>query len=791
MVQSFDQLSPTQQPAAGGKGGTLARLHQAGYPIPDGFVVLPAAFQDDRLTQGGWTQVQAHLDRLRNGEPGSAFAVRSSALSEDSAQASFAGEFETVLDVRTDDTIRAAIHTVYQSRNSERVRAYSEAQRLDADHEIAVVVQRLVRADISGVLFTADPVSGSFERMTGNYIHGLGEGLVSGEAEPFTFSLSRPKGRYNGPPKLKRFARKLYKLGTRLEKELGGPQDIEWAVAGGKLYLLQSRPITTLQGYNPVTGEWNSSLRGDFLWTNVNAAEARPDVMSPLTWTLGNALREENQPMPGDYPWIGNIAGRNYVNVSMTLSMFRSLGLSPKRMLKRMVDMLGPIPEGMEVPLYPLPASILFSLVPGMRGILKKEKELGHQLPEWLETNHDWCRSAQQRLAEIQTTEQLVAFWEGELKPYYFDCALMVGASFRPYAKLMRKLRPSLIKLVGEADANTLLSNLSDESALLASLGPVVGVDRVARGQMSRQEYMDRYGHRGPHEMELSAPRPYEEPDWLDRRLAEHAGAPIDVDGLLARRRADFHAAWQRFVERYPRKAKSMCRRLEEVPPAARLREEFRSEMVRAYGMLRAFAVRAGELTGLGDDIFFLTYDELFQLLNGVLAVADLEQDVAARKETYQRLCALPAPPSIIRGRFDPYLWAADPNRRNDIYDASAPVPISDSTTLTGFAGAAGRVEGQVRRLDHFEDGAQLQPGEILVTAMTNVGWTPLFPRAAAVVTDVGAPLSHAAIVARELGIPAVVGCVDATTRLRTGDRIRVDGGQGVVEILETAQTDQ
>ena len=308
---------------------------------------------------------------------------------------------------------------------------------------------------------------------------------------------------------------------------------------------------------------------------------------------------------------------------------------------------------------------------------------------------------------------------------------------------------------------------------------------------MSRQDYMDRYGHRGPHEMELSAPRPYEEPDWLDRRLAEHAGAPIDVDSLLARRRADFHAAWQRFVERYPRKAKSMCRRLEEVPPAARLREEFRSEMVRAYGMVRAFAVRAGDLTGLGDDIFFLTYDELFQLLNGVLDVADLTEDIAARKETYQRLCALPAPPSIIRGRFDPYLWAADPNRRNDIYDATDPVPISDSTTLTGFAGAAGRVEGLVRRLESFEDGDQLQPGEILVTAMTNVGWTPLFPRAAAVVTDVGAPLSHAAIVARELGIPAVVGCVDATTRLRTGDRIRVDGGQGIVEILETAQADQ
>jgi pyruvate,water dikinase len=325
----------------------------------------------------------------------------------------------------------------------------------------------------------------------------------------------------------------------------------------------------------------------------------------------------------------------------------------------------------------------------------------------------------------------------------------------------------------------------------LASLGPVVGVDRVARGQMSRQDYLDRYGHRGPHEMELSAPRPYEEPDWLDRRLAEHASAPIDVDRLLSNRRAEFDAAWQRFVERYPRKAKSMRRRLDKVPPAARLREEFRSEMVRAYGILRAFALRAGELTGLGHDIFFLTYDELFQLLKRTLAVTDLERDIAARRETYERLCALPAPPSIIRGRFDPYLWAADPNRRNDIYDASAPVSISDTTTLSGFAGAAGRVEGLVRRLDRFEDGDQLQPGEILVTAMTNVGWTPLFPRAAAVVTDVGAPLSHAAIVARELGIPAVVGCVDATTRLRTGDRIHVDGGQGIVEILAATKENQ
>jgi pyruvate,water dikinase len=139
----------------------------------------------------------------------------------------------------------------------------------------------------------------------------------------------------------------------------------------------------------------------------------------------------------------------------------------------------------------------------------------------------------------------------------------------------------------------------------------------------------------------------------------------------------------------------------------------------------------------------------------------------------------------IIRGAFDPFQWAADLNRRNDIYDATTTIPLSTSDIIRGFAGAAGRVEGQVHVLDGPEQGDQLQVGEILVAVTTNVGWTPLFPRAGAVITDVGAPLSHAAIVARELGIPAVVGCGDATTRLKTGDYVRVDGGTGTVTILQ------
>ena len=131
IVQSFNELGAERQSLGGGKGGTLARLYQAGYPVPDGFVILPAAFAGDDLTSEGWAQVQAHLARVRETNHGTAFAVRSSALSEDSAQASFAGEFETVLDVHTDVMVREEIHTVRRSRHSERVRVYSNAKGIE------------------------------------------------------------------------------------------------------------------------------------------------------------------------------------------------------------------------------------------------------------------------------------------------------------------------------------------------------------------------------------------------------------------------------------------------------------------------------------------------------------------------------------------------------------------------------------------------------------------------------------------------------------------------------------
>ena len=548
-------------------------------------------------------------------------------------------------------------------------------------------------------------------------------------------------------------------------------------------------PLTGAQRtteFTPASGEFNDSLGGDYLWSNVNFGEAMPEVMSPLAWAVVRFTLEDWVYLPG-YSTVGNIGGRPYLNISVFASLLGALGRNREDLLQAMeATLYMRLPEEMEIPLIPLPArgklAALANQVPVQMRLTKSRRSL----PVYLETNLPWCRQMKERIRAVTSGAGLVALWREEIGPHIQQGAWTVLGTANHAADYTVGLRRDLTDLVGSEDANLLIANLSEEGELLPSLGPVVGLAKVARGEMGREAYLDQYGHRGPQEFEISVPRPAEEPDWLDRQLAQFRESPVDAQALMARQREAFDAAWRRFGLLHPRKAQATRRRITESARRGRLREEARSEYVRDRWLVRSFALRAGELTGLGDDIFYLLLDEVLALLAGERAVLDR---LPARQEAYRRYKALPTYPPIIRGRFDPFQWAADPDRRSDYFDAQASFPAIPSgpggaSLIAGSPGAAGRVEGLVRRIDRADDGDQLQPGEILVTMQTDVAWTLLFPRAAAVVTDVGAPLSHAAIVARELGIPAVVGCGDATMRLRTGDMVRVDGGQGTVEIL-------
>jgi len=772
--------------AVGGKGASLARLTKAGFPVPNGCIILPSGFAGDQLTTEAWAQVQTHLTHLRRAGKDTAFAVRSSALSEDSAQASFAGEFETVLDVDTDERIHEAILTVRRSRHSERVRVYSEAKGVDAVHDMAVVVQRLVRADVSGVLFTADPLTGSRDEMIGNFVYGYGEGLVFGVVEPYTFTLKRPKGRYDGPPGLKRFYRQLYKLGMRLENEFCCPQDIEWAVAGRRLYLLQSRPVTTLQGYNPVTGEFNDSLAGDYVWSCVNVGEAMLVVMTPFTWSMMRTAFDELNILPG-HSSVGNIGGRLYQNVTVGISVLRALGQNVEEIAKEMGGVRQEYLDTMDQYLVPLADATPLAVLPKALRVRRKQKAGLKNLEAFLLDNPAWCWKICHHIQAVQTEVELAGLLVNEILPRSREAFWRNYATALRYGEQVGKLRGELTTLVGPEDADVLLSNVSRSETLLASMGPVVGLARVARGEMSRAEYMQQWGHRGALEGEASVPRPLEDPDWLDQQLVAFAQAPVDVEAQLAAQRAEFDAAWERFQRRYPRKEKRVRRRLEQAAEAARRREAARSETTRLIWVTRTWVLQAGELTGIGENAFFLSIEELLDLLAGNDTATSY---IPTRRGTYERYKSLPPYPLVIRGRFDPFKWAADPHRRNDMYDSHGLLPklavkSPREDMILGMPGSAGRVEGLVRRLDTPEEGERLKPGEILVTSQTNIGWTLFFPRAGAIVTDVGAPLSHAAIVARELGIPAVVNCGDATMRLHTGDHVMVDGSQGIVEITQ------
>jgi len=653
---------------------------------------------------------------------------------------------------------------------------------MDRSHQIAVVIQIMIQSEISGVLFTADPITGSHESMTGNFVFGLGEQLVSGEANAYPFNIMRPKRKYEGPSEFKKYASELYKYAYKLEEEYGTHQDIEWAVSNGKLYILQARPITTLITGNPDTYEWNDTLDGDFLWTNTNVGEAMSDVFTPLSWSIIRALDEEQMTIPGYYLFSGNICGRAYTNISYALSLYPAFGKDIKSLIKTMSEVFGQMPEEIEIPIYPFSKlGLIKGMAPKLKHRLKNIIKASNEIPEHLNESPNLCRRMTETIKEVKTKEELIDLWKTEILPFNFKALWIALAGGRKMV-IANKLKDELIKVAGIEDTNTLMSNFRGDSSL-ESLGPIIGISKIITGEMNREEYRMKYGHRGPHEFELSIPHPGEDETWLEKQIEEFKNSNTDVEKLLNKQHNQYEEALKRLKENFPKEANHFEKKIVKVAEAARLRESVRSEWTRAFRVNRAFALKAGELTGMGNNIFFLYINEVLDLLSG----NDLALNhIAVRKKNYEKYKSLPPLPSIIRGRFDPFKWVKNSNRRVDYYDESMPITTQDSETLKGFAGASGIIEGVVHILTNPEEGENLKKGEILVASTTNVGWTPLFPKASAIITDIGAPLSHAAIVARELGIPAVVGCGNATTKLKTGDKVIVDGGHGVVQILNS-----
>lgn len=812
-VRLFDE--GIESPAiVGGKGASLVRLAVAGLPVPAGFIVTTEAYReftagdlDDQIQAASAlsparasAEISAAFARhelpeaveaaVRKALPPVAVAVRSSATDEDSQEVSFAGQHDSFLNVHGSNAVLGAIRDCWASLWTERAVAYREQHSIPHRRaSIAVVVQEFVAAEAAGVMFTADPMTGVRTEVTINAAWGLGEALVGGMVTPDVYVVERggveksrqvsdkavrsvaaaeggvheasvPDSDRSRPVLDQTQSAALARLGERIETLQGAPVDVEWCLQDGRFAIVQSRPISTVE-------VWNSTLQGDYLWTCGNVGEAVPNVMTPATWSLISVFAA---PPIGPHPVAGNIAGRFYLNMSATMALADALGMG--RVIRRSNELtFGRIPEGMKIP--PLPLSRGRLLRAGIRMALPLARDtliLRRTLPELAARNRSLCRELRAQIAQTTTSAELHALWIKEVRPLLHEVSPVFDAAAR--IQHGGRWQDALVDLVGEQDARELLSGLHGQGSPLASLGPVLGLAQVRAGTLDRGAYIDEWGHRGPDEFEVSAPRPAEDPAWLERQLAQFT----DPVPLLAQQAASREGAWQRLVAASPRVAERWRRRLAKAAEQGRAREAARSEFVRTFWVLRAFIQRAGELTACGDDLYFLTIEETATVLSGVTTPL---VSVPARRAAYERYRALPAPPTFIRGHYDTERGNPDTH-----YAGSQAAPQAGGALLAGFPCAAGVVEGAARVVATIAEGESLQAGEILVTRVTNVGWTPLFLRAAAVVTDVGAPLSHAAIVARELGIPAVVGCMDATHSIATGDRLRVDGTAGTVTVL-------
>ena len=716
---------------------------------------------------------------------------------------SAAGQHDTYLNVRGEAAVLDAVRRCWASLWSARAIGYRARRGVEPGGvSIAVVVQQLVPAEAAGVMFTIDPAGGAHDKVVISANWGLGESVVAGDVTPDVAVVDRASGtlvsyqvgskevmtvadgtatRATGTPAGLRSAAvlspgqavELARVGLAIEKLYAEPVDIEWALAAGELSVVQARPVTT-PAPRPAAGpgeQWNDSLDGDYLWSNGNLGEAFPDVTTPATWSLIELImtRMTFPPSLPGYRGYGRIGGRFYANVSMSLSLEALAGISPRRFAALFGPVLGKLPPVEDIPRPRLPRwKATRLMVPAAVALLRRVRTSQKRMPQFLAGSPGRCERLRAEIEQTTDATVLASLWPEKVRPLIVEACDMLSAAVAHGTTLLSS-PGKLAVLVGEADSALLLSGQQAEGTPLASLGPVTGLARLARGEIDRDTFARQYGHRGSHEVELSIPRPAEDPAWIDDQLAALHDTARDADALLADQEAARAAAWKRLARQDPKKAAAARKLIARWARVARDREAVRSEVARSAWVVRTWVRRAGQLTGHGDDLFFLELPETVGLLRGDPAPL---AKVPARRAAYETYQALPPYPALIRGRFDPIRWAADPNRRSDCYDERAQTGKPDDT-ITGFPGAAGVVEGTARVLRTPQDAAQLGDGEILVTTVTNIGWTPLFPRAAAVVTDVGAPLSHAAIVARELGIPAVVGCGNATMLLHSGDRVQ------------------
>lgn len=764
------KLSDLKGMSFGGKATALNVLIKSGFPVPSGYAIASEAFENGTLKKEAEQELLSLVKRL---SAECTYAVRSSADGEDGTDDSFAGTYETVLDVPV-NKIREAVETAARSVKADRVGVYAD-ERNTVSGKIAIIIQRYVPAEFAGVLFTADAITSGTEFIIGNYVNGAGEALVSGENFDGSFRINAVNYSFDGSDEIAPYAKKMYSYARKAVKLFGCQLDMEWAVSRGKLYILQARPITTIHRNNYDEFQINDSLCGELLLSKTNVGEIFLRPVSPITYGILKTLIDTL-----GIPLVSNVCGQLYLNISGLCSMIMSFGVSKEKAFKAISELAGGIPSEFEIPVYPFDKKVflkkVIGLVTGAPGKNIKKADFGRNFKNRI------IEIGNQLIDEIRSSssaEELSGIWNGKCEPYMMKTLSAIATALS--LKSLFSTRTELEKICGAELADKLLSD-SSGNGNIESIGSLLAIDDVVNGRMSREEYVSRYGHRHADELELSMPYPYEDPDFPENAVRDYESSGINAYEMKSAQEKRHKEAVAEFKKLYPSKAAWLDKTLKKYSSAVYDREKVRSDALRLFCVIREYLLKAGEFTGLDDDIFMLYLNEVRECLSGK---ADVKEKIAVRRRIYNEQMSMPNFPSVICGRFVYDEWQQS-GGATGFYRFGEHCSDETDGIIRGVAGSGGQAEGVVRVMNSIDEAGVFQKGEVLVVKAANIGWIKLFPKAAALVTDIGAPLSHAVIVARELGVPAVVSCQCASGILKTGDRVRVDGTAGTVTLLDT-----
>ncbi len=842
----------------GPKAASLCRLHELGARVPPCFFVTTDAFRSHLRSGDLRSQIaagfgaksedfRASLQQIRKlvaGTPlpehvreqvvmayqhldAGSVAVRSSATAEDLPGHSFAGQYETVLGVTSLEDCLDAIKRCWASLWTERAYEYRERNGIEHEQvEMAVIVQQQIEPEAAGVVFTLDPVTGSPSRIVIEACAGLGESLVSGHVTPDRIILRKKNldlirqtianGELREPILNLRSTQRLARQARRIERKLGGPQDIEWALQGDRLWFLQARPITAV----PEPKSWEDRQ----IWTNLNLGEVVPDVMTPMTRSMiepmfaplfGSILRLVGADLTRGQI-VGFVAGRLYFNVNTGVAVGLPFNQGPEKWTcastlmggeqNRLFE-LGEV-DLCEEDLPDLGFSWLryvLSWPSLVRTLIAHRPSRGEAFKASMRAQGD----ALSRMdVKAMTTEELASFIGGILTGRLANTDLLFlgpGAAALPVLQKIGRdwLGDRDLTLTyrlfaaqgGIADTQAgldlwRLAALAHESAEVE--GPLLSeakwdelrpkLERTGHGEQfvaGWDRFMVEHGHHCGGELELRNARWSERPDYILDLLRGYLRSLDRADPLANQQR--LAAERERLTGQCRDRLKNPIKRalfdwaIRNARKVAVDRENWKNEAVRHIAAFRRILLElGGRLVDRGvlqerDDVFFLEIPEVEPVVGGT-ADFDVAERIAERRAEYDHNCGS-TPPPVVVGRFNPL------KHRPPEVDTTAKL-------LKGTAVSSGVATGRAKVILHTDDHQHVEAGEILVAPSTDPAWTPYFLPAAAVVMDLGGILSHGAIIAREYGIPAVANVGHASRIIQTGQTVEVDGDRGVVRIL-------